>query len=223
LTLSGGISTAANSTVTAASSSGTTATLTVANTFVVGDIISVAGMTPFGYNGAFTVVTASSTQITYTTAGSSIGAGTVFGTVSIAQTLTFSTATGGITVNTAAITGGGAITKEGTGTLTLGINNNGTIVANTYTGTTNVNNGILLSVANGALGTIAGGTSGTIVANNATLQFNAAYTTAEPISASAPASAALAPSAASPITSRSQRRSRSPGIPPSATAPQARR
>jgi autotransporter-associated beta strand protein len=64
--------------ITAASSSGTTATLTTSTNhgFTVGQSITVTGMTPAGYNGTFTLLTASGNTMTYTTPGSGIGSGT---------------------------------------------------------------------------------------------------------------------------------------------------
>jgi hypothetical protein len=66
-------------TITAASAAANIATFTVANTFSVNDIVVVAGMTPAGYNGTWTVASASSTQFT-ANIGSTPGAGSVFGT-----------------------------------------------------------------------------------------------------------------------------------------------
>ena len=66
------------STITAASWTGGTVTITAANGFIAGQSVVVAGMTPSGYNGTFTVVSATSTQFTYTT--SNPGTATVFGT-----------------------------------------------------------------------------------------------------------------------------------------------
>lgn len=68
-------------TATAGSSSGTTATITVANTLQAGDKIFISGATPSGYNGTYTVVTASGTNFTIVTSGSSIGAMTVMGRI----------------------------------------------------------------------------------------------------------------------------------------------
>jgi len=78
--------------VTGVASSGTTATLTFASIgyvlFSVGSAINVAGLTPVGYNGSFTVTASSTTTVTYTTSGSNLGntgftlgAGTVTGTI----------------------------------------------------------------------------------------------------------------------------------------------
>ncbi len=73
-----------------------------------------------------------------------------------------------------AISGTGTgLTKAGGGTLILGS-------ANGYTGTTSINNGMLVVTADGALGTIAGNTS---IGDSGTLAFSGgvSYTTLEPI------------------------------------------
>jgi len=67
---------------------------------------------------------------------------------------------GNITINDAIATGSGTLTKDGTGKLILN-------AANTYTGATTVNAGVLNIQNNTGLGTIAGGTT---IANGATLQ-----------------------------------------------------
>lgn len=68
-------------TATAGSSSGTTATITVANSLQAGDKVFISGATPAGYNGTYTVVTANGTSFTITTTGSNIGPMTVMGRV----------------------------------------------------------------------------------------------------------------------------------------------
>jgi autotransporter-associated beta strand protein len=67
---------------------------------------------------------------------------------------------GNVTINDIIALGSGALTKDGTGTLTLN-------AANTYTGTTTVNAGVLNIGNSNGLGTTAAGTT---VANGATLQ-----------------------------------------------------
>ena len=59
--------TTTTSTVTGASGTGTSATLTFAGTYVypVGSVITVAGMTPSGYNGTFVVTTSSAGSVSY--------------------------------------------------------------------------------------------------------------------------------------------------------------
>lgn len=68
-------------------SSGTTATLTSASAhgLAVGDLVTIAGMTPSGYNGTYLVQTinAGANQFTVTTSGSNLGASTVSGTASV--------------------------------------------------------------------------------------------------------------------------------------------
>jgi hypothetical protein len=63
--------------ITGVSSSGTTATLTFATTtttnFAVGQYITVAGITPTGYNGTYIVTAANATTVQYTTVGSNLG------------------------------------------------------------------------------------------------------------------------------------------------------
>ena len=57
----------------------TTWTFTVANNFQAGQLVIISGCTPTGYNGTWTIATASSTQFTVTNS-SNPGTGTVFGT-----------------------------------------------------------------------------------------------------------------------------------------------
>jgi hypothetical protein len=67
-------------TITAASCSGTTATLTVANALAGTEKIYVHDVTPAGYNGQFTLTAATGTTVSYTVPTcSGVGAGTVFG------------------------------------------------------------------------------------------------------------------------------------------------
>jgi hypothetical protein len=71
---------------TAASGDGVHATLTFASqpwTFPIGSTISVAGLTPAGYNGSFTVTASSATSVSY--ANTTTGAQTVAGTVTALQ------------------------------------------------------------------------------------------------------------------------------------------
>jgi hypothetical protein len=51
--------------ITNASWAGSVATITAANTFTNGDTVQVSGVLPAGYNGVFTLTSASSTQFTY--------------------------------------------------------------------------------------------------------------------------------------------------------------
>jgi len=78
---------------TAASGSGTTVTLTfaaqAAAPFQVGSQIIVAGVTPTGYNGTFTVTACTTTTVSY--ANATTGAQTVAGTVKMGAALTNST------------------------------------------------------------------------------------------------------------------------------------
>ena len=63
------------------------ATITANNSFVAGETVVIAGMTPSGYNGTFTILSASSTQFTYAMA-TSLAGGTVFGTATASPTAT---------------------------------------------------------------------------------------------------------------------------------------
>ena len=73
------VSQLAPATITAISSTSTTWTFTVANNFQAGQLVIISGCTPTGYNGTWTIATASSTQFTVTNS-SNPGTGTVFGT-----------------------------------------------------------------------------------------------------------------------------------------------
>ena len=60
--------------ITAASETGNTATITAANNFAPGDIVYISGVGVSGYNGVFTVATASATQFTYVNPTTGLGA-----------------------------------------------------------------------------------------------------------------------------------------------------
>lgn len=95
--------------VTAASGSGTIHTYTCNNSFQAGQIVSVTGLTPAGYNVTnATILTASATQ--FTTAGTTTGASSGTGTA----TLGF----------TASVTAATASTTNGTTIITFSANNN---------------------------------------------------------------------------------------------------
>lgn len=68
--------------ITAASWSGGTATITADNDFAAGQVVTVFGVTPSGYNGTYEIVSASATQFTYAVADPG-GAGTVFGDATV--------------------------------------------------------------------------------------------------------------------------------------------
>jgi len=91
-----GVTATAPNTITAASESGNTVTLTfAANVFPVGSCITVAGVTPAGYNSPTTagalqcwhVNGSTGTTVTFFTDTTGLGAGTVFGTAVTAQEL----------------------------------------------------------------------------------------------------------------------------------------
>lgn len=97
--------TAGGLTVTAASGTGTTATLTYSGgyTFIVGSTITVSGMTPGGYNGTYTVTASGVGTVSY--ASATTGAMTVAGKIGATATLTFT--------NTFIFTVGKSITVSG--------------------------------------------------------------------------------------------------------------
>ena len=76
------ILTAVGGATTAASGTGTTATITTtsAHNLAVGDIVTVAGVTPTGYNGTYVLTAVTSTTLSY--ANATTGSQTVAGTVS---------------------------------------------------------------------------------------------------------------------------------------------
>ena len=81
-------------TPTAITETGNVVTVTAANTFTVGQLITVSGVTPAGYNGTYVVQTASGTSFTYTDATASLAAATVFGTATGISTVSTSAAHG---------------------------------------------------------------------------------------------------------------------------------
>ncbi len=89
LTLSGGKATLVIpqyvAAITAASESGTTVTITAANGFKAGESVIIAGISPSGYDGTFTVKTATAKQFTYT-ATSGLGKAAVQSGASAAAT-----------------------------------------------------------------------------------------------------------------------------------------
>jgi hypothetical protein len=79
-------------------SSGTTATLTSASAhgLATGDLVTLAGITPSGYNGTYLVATVpSSTTFTVTTSGSNLGNTTVSGTASAPAQASFTARSAG--------------------------------------------------------------------------------------------------------------------------------
>jgi hypothetical protein len=99
------LTTAVGGATTATSGDGTTATLTTTSNhnLAVGDRITVAGVTPTGYNGTFIVTAAATNSVSY--ANATTGAQTVAGTVSVdaqASIVARSSATSGLLVRMAA-------------------------------------------------------------------------------------------------------------------------
>lgn len=73
--------------ITAATWNAGTATITTSNSapdnFTAGQTVVIAGVTPSGYDGSFTILTANSTGFTYALANNPGGSGTAFGTASL--------------------------------------------------------------------------------------------------------------------------------------------
>jgi hypothetical protein len=146
-------------TITAASWASGTATITASNSFVPGQLVTISGMTPSGYNGTFTIVTAGSTQFTYGLA-TSLGAGTIFGTAVEASAI----ATGYVaTITTSAAHN----FLAGQSVTTAGIT--GSLIAGGYNGTFStlaVNNGTTSSITAATWSAINGGTATFTAANS---------------------------------------------------------
>ena len=92
---------------TSGTSSGTTATMTTATAhgLASGDLVTIAGVTPTGYNGTYIATVTGSTTYTVTTSGSNLGASTVSGTTSVPAQASFtarSAGTVGLVVKAAA-------------------------------------------------------------------------------------------------------------------------
>ena len=79
--------------ITAASEVNTTVTITAANSFVAGDVVQIAGITPTGYDGYFAVTSATGTSFTYS-AAANLGAATLNSATATDATLTLSPVTG---------------------------------------------------------------------------------------------------------------------------------
>jgi hypothetical protein len=76
-----------NASITAATwnSSTKTATITAANNFAAGQPVEMSGMTPSGYNGYYTILSASASSFTYSLQQNPHGNGTAFGTATANQ------------------------------------------------------------------------------------------------------------------------------------------
>ncbi len=148
-----------------ASESGNTVTLNTSNqSFSPGQAVLVTGITPGGYNGVYTILTASSNQITYTdSTAANLASSTVAGAVTETAYATFNnnitaTASGTIEAVQAAalMTLGGNINVTSGNTLTFG----------SYSGGTNVTIGSTLAVS----GAVSG--SGSVTTKNTSLGTN---------------------------------------------------
>ncbi len=60
-----------------------TATITAANNFAAGQTVVISGMTPSGYNGSYTILSASASAFTYSLTQNPLGSGTAFGTATV--------------------------------------------------------------------------------------------------------------------------------------------
>ncbi len=111
--------------ITAASWAGNIAAITAANTFLVGQIVVISGMTPAGYDGTFTIATASSTRFTFALLANPGGSGTAFGAATLIgapigaatptdRTLTITPVTTGVAVITLAVTDSNGNTTQTT-------------------------------------------------------------------------------------------------------------
>ena len=110
---------------TSGTSSGTTATLTTATAhgLTSGDLVTIAGMTPSGYNGTYIATVTGSTTYTVTTSGSNLGASTVSGTTSVPAQASFTSRSAG-TVGLVARAAASAVAD-----LTQWQNSSGTVLA----------------------------------------------------------------------------------------------
>jgi hypothetical protein len=148
-------STATTATVTSASGSGVSITYTAANTFAVGNLVEVTGLTPAGYNmsGTITAVTAG----TFTIAGTQTGAssGTGLASVEPSVNITSATSTGTAITYTAANTYAVGNFVEVSGLTPPSLNIAGIITA--ATGTSFTLNGTVLAGPYSTTGTAVGG------------------------------------------------------------------
>lgn len=71
--------------ITASTESGNTVTITSTLNPPIGSTVTIAGVTPAGYNGNFTVLTTAAGSFTYYNFTTGLGAGTIFGTAKIPQ------------------------------------------------------------------------------------------------------------------------------------------
>ena len=166
---------------TAASGTGTTATLTYAtqasNPFTVGQSITVTGVTPNGYNGTYTVTAVSTTQVQYanTTTGSQSAAGTVvanFGSSTFIPVITvnskglitaISNTAISTTINLAGSTGSGSVAGGGTLTVTGGAGISTSVSGSTIT--------ISSTGAGGYTTTVTSGTTYTLTSSSTPAQY----------------------------------------------------
>jgi len=181
LTLANVNSNAVSLATTAASGTGTTATLTYAtqasNPFTVGQSITVTGVTPNGYNGTYTVTAVSTTQVQYanTTTGSQSAAGTVvanFGSSTFIPVITvnskglitaISNTAISTTINLAGSTGSGSVAGGGTLTVTGGAGISTSVSGSTIT--------ISSTGAGGYTTTVTSGTTYTLTSSSTPAQY----------------------------------------------------
>ena len=127
--------TAAAAAITAASESANTVTITAANSFAAGDTVIIAGVGVVGYNGTFTILSATGTSFTYTNPIAGLAAssgGAVFDTTMTSRNIQSALA---------------ALTNVGTGNVTVtGVGSFVVAFANSV-----VNPGTLLVVTNNSL------------------------------------------------------------------------
>jgi hypothetical protein len=136
------LTTAVGGATTATSGTGTTATLTTTSNhnLAVGDRITVAGVTPTGYNGTFIVTAAATNSVSY--ANATTGSQTVAGTVSVdaqASITTRSAATSGLIIRmSASQASNGFQVQNSSGSTLAGIDGGGAIYTTVAMKTPNI-------------------------------------------------------------------------------------
>ena len=144
--------TAAGTTFATTATSGTSTAVTIAHaggTYAVGSFVTIAGVTPSGYNGTYKVTASSSGSVTF--ADTTTGVQTVAGTIRQAITVVMSGATWGVGVNSKSSVSVSFVK----GNSYIGGGNQ-----NSVTGTISTIVGGSLNTANGDLSSILGGSYG---------------------------------------------------------------